>query len=167
MRASLKGGIVTLFVSLFAFWIILASRITWPQLVIGALASLLIVLYSLDLIFKNTEKSSFSWRLPLRFVWLCLILIKEVFKANIVVAKLVLSPKMRLNPTFKSIPQPLKKDFNRAFFGNAITLTPGTLTIDMDENEILVHGLLPENIDQIEKGPIQKAFRRLEGDLDD
>jgi multicomponent Na+:H+ antiporter subunit E len=69
---------------------------------------------------------------------------------------------MKINPGFKKIKQPLKKEFNQALFANAITLTPGTLTVDMDDEYILVHGLEMEHIDEIEQSNMQKAFERLE-----
>ena len=56
----------------------------------------------------------------------------------------------------------MKKDFNQALFANAITLTPGTLTVDMDDEYILVHGLEIEHIDDIESSKMQKAFESLE-----
>jgi len=152
-----------LFAALFIFWLILASNVSTSTIVIGLVATLLIVFYSFDLIFTPKEKPVFHRLLPWRILVVFFVLLKEVIKANVVVAKIVLSPKLEIKPVFKTIKQPLKKDLTQAMFANAITLTPGTLTVDMDDDVILVHGLFEHNIDAIETGPILASFKALEG----
>lgn len=77
------------------------------------------------------------------FVWL----FGEVVKANLGVAKAVLRPDMVISPTLIKIPMPQQTDIGRTMFANSITLTPGTVSVEMNEDHILVHALLEEMAD--------------------
>lgn len=167
MKNEKRAGLVLLFILLFLFWMILASSMNAADLIIGAIASLLIVFYSIDIVFLESESMGLYPKVVWRLVMLFIVLMIEVVKANFAVVKIVLSPKININPGFKRIKQPLKKTLLQALFGNAITLTPGTLTVDMDEDSILVHGLNIENVDHIKDSPIEKAFLKVEGDKHD
>lgn len=157
-----RQGAVVLFILLFIFWVILSSKITLIQLIVGFFASLLVVFYNYDLVFNDAEATKITFRFLGRMLHLFYIVLIEIIKSNIHVMMIVLSPKMNINPGFKKIDQPLKKGFNQALFANAITLTPGTLTVDMDDNFILVHGLELDHIDEIKTSKMQRAFERLE-----
>lgn len=77
------------------------------------------------------------------FVWL----FKEITKANIAVVRAVLSPDMAVSPTLTRIPTPQKSDIGKVMFANSITLTPGTVSVDIQDDHILVHALLSEMSD--------------------
>ncbi|MCR3905978.1 MAG: Na+/H+ antiporter subunit E [Tenericutes bacterium] len=162
MQNKKRNGALLLFILLFSFWMIIASDFDLIEVITGLLASLMIVFYNFDLIFQKDEATPLRPKSVGAFFILIVILLKEIVIANFHVAKIVLSPKMKIEPGFKKIRQPLKKDFNRALFGNAITLTPGTLTVDMNDQEIIVHGLEMGHIEDLEGSALQKAFIRLE-----
>jgi len=71
----------------------------------------------------------------------------EIVKANIAVVRAVLSPNMAVSPTLTRIPTPQKTDIGRVVFANSITLTPGTVSVDVQDDHILVHALLSEMSD--------------------
>jgi len=74
------------------------------------------------------------------FVWLFV----EIIKANIAVIKAVLSPDLEISPTLTKIPTPQNSDIGKVMFANSITLTPGTVSVSMEDDHILVHALLSE-----------------------
>ena len=74
------------------------------------------------------------------FFWL----FSEIVKANVQVVKAVLSPDLEVSPTFTKIPYASDEDVARTMFANSITLTPGTVAVDMEDDHILVHALLKE-----------------------
>jgi len=74
------------------------------------------------------------------FVWLFV----EIIKANIAVVRAVLSPELAVSPTLTRIPTPQKTDIGKVMFANSITLTPGTVSVDIQDDHILVHALLSE-----------------------
>jgi len=86
------------------------------------------------------------------FTWLS----GEIVKANMAVVKAVLSPDMEISPTLVRIPSWRRTDNGRTLFANSITLTPGTVSVAISEDEILVHGLLeemsePEGFEEMEQ----------------
>ena len=74
------------------------------------------------------------------FVWL----FAEIVKANVQVVRAVLSPDMEVSPTLTKIPLPNDSDIAQTNFANSITLTPGTVSVDMQGDYILVHALLED-----------------------
>jgi len=74
------------------------------------------------------------------FTWLFI----EIIKANIAVVRAVLSPNLEISPTMTKIPTPQKSDIGKVMFANSITLTPGTVSVSMEDDHILVHALLSE-----------------------
>jgi len=86
------------------------------------------------------------------FVWLFV----EIVKANVQVVKAVLSPDLEVSPTLVKIPLNTDVDIAETMFANSITLTPGTVSVDMQQDHILVHALLeemsaPEDFAEMEK----------------
>lgn len=77
------------------------------------------------------------------FGWLFI----EIIKANVAVVKAVLSPDLEISPTMTKIPTTGKSDLAKTMFANSITLTPGTVAVEMAEDHILVHALLSEMSD--------------------
>ena len=67
------------------------------------------------------------------------VLIKEIIKANIVVAKIVLKPKIDINPGIIAVPIRCKTDLGITAIANTITLTPGTITVDISDNKSLLY----------------------------
>lgn len=68
----------------------------------------------------------------------------EIVKANVQVVKAVLSPDLEVSPTLTKIPYANDADVARTMFANSITLTPGTVAVNMENDHILVHALLKE-----------------------
>jgi len=86
------------------------------------------------------------------FVWL----FGEIVKANMQVVKAVLSPDLEVSPTLVKIPLNTDADIAETMFANSITLTPGTVSVDMQPDHILVHALLEdmsaaEDFEEMEK----------------
>ena len=86
------------------------------------------------------------------FVWL----FAEIVKANVQVVKAVLSPDMEVSPTMVKVPLNTEADISETMFANSITLTPGTVSVDMQPDHIVVHALLeemsaPEDFEEMER----------------
>jgi len=158
---------VFLTVLLLIFWFILSFEIDLFIAIIGFVVSVMIVFFNYDLLFHHMEISKITIRTVWRFFILIFILIYNIIKSNIQVARIVLSKKMPIDPGFVTIDQKLKRDLNQALYANAITLTPGTLTVDMDKNKIVVHGLLKQHVKDLEGSRLEKAFLDLEVDKHD
>lgn len=78
---------------------------------------------------------------PLRFARYLVWLMVEIFRANWAVAKVILSPDMPINQTFLKVPYSQKSPVGRTIFANSITLTPGTISVEVEDGQFLVHAL--------------------------
>jgi len=121
-----------------------------------------VVLYCRDLSFNEEETSFYSFKGVANLFLFVGILLLEILKANIDVAKIVLSPSLPITPGFVTVRNPLKKDMNKVVYGNAITLTPGTLTVDLTDEGYVIHALTTEAGEGVEGSNLEKYVLKLE-----
>ena len=78
---------------------------------------------------------------------------------------MVWSPKLEIAPRMVHIEHQLKTSFGVATYINSITLTPGTITVDVDADEIIVHALTVAAAEDLQTGAMHERIQRLEGSL--
>ena len=129
-------------ITLAVYWFTLSGQTTTILLTFGALSIVgtLILVARMQILDKETAPYLFIPQTLSYFAWL----FKEIVKANIQVVRAVLSPNLEVSPTLVKVPSDRKTDIGRTMFANSITLTPGTVSVDMQEDHILVHALLSE-----------------------
>ena len=134
------GFILTCALSLF--WLGLSGYFKPLLLILGAISVALVLLMSARMKIFDGETVPYLYipKTMSYFTWLG----GEIFKANITVFRAVLSPNMEVTPTLVRIPLRRHTDMGAAMFANSITLTPGTVSVEMGEDDILVHALLSE-----------------------
>jgi multicomponent Na+:H+ antiporter subunit E len=152
---------ILLFVLLLAFWLIIVPSIDLVQIVVGSIVALAITAYSFD-IAKATKPFNFNLFYVFKFIRFGLILLVEIVKSNIEVAKIILAPKLKIRPKFIRVDNPLKSDLNRVIYGNAITLTPGTITVELEEDYIIIHALNSSVPTDKSGGILGRAVKKLE-----
>ncbi len=89
----------------------------------------------------------------------------DVVKANIQVALIVLSPRLRIKPGLVLIKPALESPFARVTLANAVTLTPGTLSVELGEEGLLVHALNLDQASLLVNSPAETRLRRMEAAL--
>jgi multicomponent Na+:H+ antiporter subunit E len=94
------------------------------------------------------------------FGWLTL----EVIKSNLDVSRRILSPRLPISPTVIRVPASQRTEIGRVMFANSITLTPGTVSIDVQAGEIEVHALSREGADALLEGEMNRRVRAIEWD---
>ena len=161
-RLKIKRSSNAFFVVLFLLWISLADSIRLDEIIIGLAATLLVVVLTHHLFFEETEVPDRS--LQNVFLWIRLLghLLKEIVIANLSIANLVLRPTLRLQPQIFRVKTSLQSVTLQTLYCNSITLTPGTLTIDIQGDEILVHGLTDATRKELESGTLEVPFLALE-----
>jgi multicomponent Na+:H+ antiporter subunit E len=152
---------IILFVLLLAFWLIIVPSVDLVQLIVGSIVAFTITIYSFDNS-KKGKPTDITLGYLLRLTKFGFILIYEIIKANIEVAIVVMSPKLKIKPHFKKINNPMTTDLNKVIYGNAITLTPGTLTVELEDDYIIIHALSADSADAEEGGNLGRAIRKLE-----
>ncbi len=96
--------------------------------------------------------------LPFYIPWL----LKEIIKSNVYVTKLVLNPRLPIQPQTLTCSPSQKTNTGLAVHANSITLTPGTISVNISENEILVHALSNHTAQGIIDADIDKQVSKLE-----
>lgn len=142
--------------SLLVFWIALTSSLDIYNFSLGIIISLLVALLTAYLLFYHIKNVGMSYQQLLRFFLYIPFLFKEIIKANIDVAARVLSPKMPISPLIVNFKFPLKEPLPQITLANSITLTPGTLTVDIKDGVFYVHCLSEEQAAEIFTGSLQK-----------
>ncbi len=87
----------------------------------------------------------------------------EVVKSNIDVARRIWQKDMPISPTIVTVKATQKTALGLVIHANSITMTPGTLAIDVEPGEIEVHALSSESIADLQNGNMDKRVSRLEG----
>lgn len=154
---------ITLGVVLFGLWLLLSGYFE-PFLLGGAVFSVVLVVYlanRMDVVDQEGLPVHLGLGLVTYLPWLVL----EIIKANIAVAKVVLKPSLPISPTVVRFHGLQKTDVGRFIFANSITITPGTITIAVEGEELEVHALVAEMVDGMEEGPMNRRIAALEGRL--
>ena len=92
------------------------------------------------------------------YLWLT----KEIIQANITVIKHIWLGKKSISPTLKKIKISQQTDMGKVIYANSITLTPGTVAIDLVDDEIIVHALLYKDVESLEIGEMDRRVTMLE-----
>ena len=90
-------------------------------------------------------------------------LLWQVIISNIDVLKRVLSPSMPVSPRMVRVPYSTKTAFGTVTYANSITLTPGTVTVEVTDDGLLIHALTAEAADGLKDGSMEAQVKRLEG----
>ena len=89
-------------------------------------------------------------------------LLVEIAKSNIDVAKIVLASKIDVDPVMIKVKATQATGMGRVIYGNSITLTPGTITVDMEDDEIIVHALTQAGAEGVREGEMDRRVTALE-----
>ena len=154
-------NIIGLGISLTFFWLAMSGHYPTFVLSFGA-ASGLFVLYltrRLDFFDQDTFQFSIEWKHLGYWIWLG----KEIFNANIAVAKVILSPKLKISPRMIEFKSSQKTELGLVIFANSITLTPGTVSVDIEDDKVIVHALNAELAEGVLNGEMDKKVTALGG----
>ncbi|WP_102144964.1 Na+/H+ antiporter subunit E [Mycobacterium hubeiense] len=141
---------------LAAFWLILSGHIEPRMLALGA-GSIIVVCamtWRAEVYQHYDLTVPFLLRLPRFFLWLGV----QVLVSSLAVVRKVWSPRLALRPVVAAIPAHALPELTQVTYANAITLTPGTLSLDVSDRLIRVHGLDKADIDALRDGAM---LRRL------
>jgi len=133
---------IVLTLALGVFWLGLSGYFKPLLLTLGGISIALVVFLCARMKILDSETAPYLF-IPKTMIYLSW-LFKEIVKANVAVVKAVLNPDLEVTPTLVRIPVKHKTDMGRSMFANSITLTPGTVSVEFDEDELLVHALLKE-----------------------
>lgn len=150
------------FFLLFFFWMIITESTDLDSILVGIGLCLLVVWFNRDIMVKEQEFPPLTWR---RFRILCshgIRMVIEVIKANVQVVQIVLNPTLKFNQGLVIFTPKLRYEWNEVLFANSITLTPGTLTLEVEHDVYTVHVLDMRHADALVSWNIQDNLLLLE-----
>jgi multicomponent Na+:H+ antiporter subunit E len=130
------------FLIMFGFWILLSGKFDLFHLTLGVLSSALVSFLSADL-FMYGPRSSNRLAIGFRFLLYIPWLLYQIVLSTLHVTFLALHPKMKdlIDPTIVTFKTKLKTDIAKVALANSITLTPGTITIRIEDQVFYVHAI--------------------------
>lgn len=157
--------IIAYWLAAVVFWLLLSWNLGLVTIVVGAVVGLMAALwFGGELPVKPARLLS-----PVRWFWVLVyipVFAWECFKANVDVAMRVLSPGLALRPGIVKIRTTLKSEAARTFLANSITMTPGTMTVEIQDDVLYIHWIDvktedPRAAGKIIKGPFEKLLARI------
>ncbi|MCY4165339.1 MAG: Na+/H+ antiporter subunit E [Gammaproteobacteria bacterium] len=109
------------------------------------------------------DRQVYAFRYDLRLVGFWLWLLPEIARSSLEVARVVLSPKPKLNTEVIELDVGELDRVDQALLGNSITLTPGTLTLEAHNDKLVVHALTAQGAQSLREGEMQRRVAALHG----
>ena len=140
-------------IGLFWLWVLLSGKLDAFHLSVGFLGAALIA-------WINTEPQHLDEpplphaRLVLYWPWL----FWEIVKSNLNITKIILDPKLPINPRLIQYPTNLGSNPAVVLLGNSITLTPGTVTIEVSSDELVIHALDDGSSSELESRAMERKI---------
>ncbi len=144
---------LTLF--LFALWIIFTEKTNWEHLLMGFIVAALFARVSFYVIGGKLDPN-LNWKVGLRFFPFAILLFWEIMKASWDVLVRVLRPSFPISPRIIEFDSFLDSDIAKTMLANSITLTPGTVTIDVEGKRFYVHCLAQDHEDGMLEGKLER-----------
>ncbi len=145
---------------LMVLWLVLSGHYTVLLVTFGIISCIGVVALALRLDVIHSDKHSIGilLRLLKYLPWFS----REILLSNIDVAKRILSPALPINPNVVRVNASQATELGVTVYANSITLTPGTLSIQVDANQIEVHSLNHESTAQLKRGEMDRRVCALE-----
>ena len=147
------------------FWLMLTFEFTVPNIIVGTVASfitsLIFTRFFIINVYKLIQPHRYFW-----FVVYLIVFIWECIKANIDVAYRVLHPAMPIRPGIVKVKTALKSEMAKMLLANSITMTPGTISVDIIDDYLYIHWIYissedPEVYTKIITGAFEKYIKRI------
>jgi len=154
--------LLTLGVTLATVWLLWSGHLEPLLLALGLVSCALVLFLArrMGLVDEEGVPLSLFPRILLYVPWL----MWEILKANVDVARRVLDPRLPIDPRVIRVRAGQRTPLGRTVYANSITLTPGTVSIDLAGDEITVHALSREAAEGLQTGEMDRRARWLEGD---
>ena len=140
-------------IGLFGLWVLLSGKLDVFHLSVGFLGAALIAWVNTKSRHLDKPPLPLS-RLVLYLPWL----FWEIVKSSLNITKIILDPKLPVNPRLIQYPTNLGNNTAVVLLGNSITLTPGTVTIEVSSSELLVHALDDESSSGLEARTMERKI---------
>jgi len=146
----------------FLAWVVFNGRMTLEIALFGIAVSGAVFAFVCRFMDYSLKKELHFYKLVPAFVQYLYYLIKEIFFANISVSRMILTRKEEMEPVLVHVCTDLKTETARVILANSITLTPGTITVSLTEDKLLVHCLDKSLSEGMEDSVFVRLLRKME-----
>jgi multicomponent Na+:H+ antiporter subunit E len=157
-RARSTEARVTTFLACLAFWLALSGHRDPLHLALGAASAALVAALNR----RDPALPGLLRRVP-RLAAYSVWLLGQIVRSNLHVARIVLDPRLPVDPVVVRVPAPAGEDLAVALYANSITVTPGTVTLDVEDGELVVHALTPVSAAGVTSGEMGRRVARVFG----
>ena len=145
----------------YVFWLVLSGHFTPTLMIIGAVSSVAVVALASRMAVIDREGHPIY--LLVRATWYWPWLIWQIVKSGIDVSRIILSPSLPISPTLINVTASQKSVVGIVTYANSITLTPGTVSVEVEDDEITVHALTREGAMDLAVGEMDRMVARFDG----
>ena len=154
-----------MYILLFLLWVALNGKITLEIALFGlAIAGFCYWFMCKFLEYSPQKDVIFLKNLPAALMYIGVMFV-EIIKSSILAVKIVYSPKIDIQPQIVFFEVPLKSEFLITILANSITITPGTITVDVQENRFCIHALDYTMAEDIENSVFVKLLVKMEENI--
>lgn len=146
----------------FILWIIFNGAITWEICLFGLVITGAVFAFTCKFMDYSIEKEKHLLKKGFQMLRYIFVLVKEIVKANFAVIHLILSEREEIEPALVTFEAEMETDPGRAFLANAITLTPGTITVSLEGSRYLVHCLDESMAEGMDRSVFVELLEELE-----
>lgn len=146
----------------FILWIIFNSRVTLEICIFGIIVAALLFAFACRFMDYSVKKELQLYRRLGKVIRYIVTLVWEVVKANVGTVRLILTQKEEIQPVLVSFHSDLRSPVGQTLLANAITLTPGTITVSLENGDYVVHCL----DESLAEGMDQSVFARLAEEIE-
>lgn len=151
-----------MFILLLFIWFIFNGKITWELTVLGCILCMLIYLFMCRFMGYSVRRDFALMRRSVFFLYYIGVLIVEIIKANKQVIHLVWTDREAVEPVIVELKTHLQTKIGRVILANSITLTPGTITISLEEDKLVVHCLDKAMSEGMEDSVFERLLKKME-----
>lgn len=151
-----------MFIVYFLLWIIFNGSFTLEICIFGIVIAAAMFLFSCKFMDYSVAKELHNYKKLFLFVRYLVFLIKEIFKANQNVIHMILTQKEEIQPELVTFHIDVKTPAGKAFLANAITLTPGTITVSLEDSKYTVHCLDESMSEGLKGSEFEQYIKKLE-----
>lgn len=151
-----------MYVLFFLAWIIFNGNITLEIVIFGVVISTAMMAFMCKFMDYSLKKEINVYKKSKHFFSYVVLLFCEIVKANVAIIPRILTVEEEMDPVIVKFRTTLKSDFTRMLLANSITLTPGTITVSMDDDEYTIHCLDTSLAEGLENSVFEQALKKLE-----
>lgn len=151
-----------MYILFFLLWIVFNGRITLEITILGIVISAAVYWFICKFMDYDYKTELMYIKKAPCFIEYFFVLIREIVVANVAAIKLVLSPRHVIEPCIVEFDTDLKNKLSKFLLANSITLTPGTITVSVEENHFTVHCLDKSLSEGMDDSDFVKILRKIE-----